>query len=418
MTYRYTSEASHDEAPNPFQRVRYSRGMVMGVDEFEQEQAYFLSKWRMHNAVQHGYGTVAGLKVRAEGSRVIVSEGTALDPLGRLIQVYPAQSTDLTAWMQVPQNRQACTPRYPDAGYSLYVTLSYDEEQSDYTPVTGSQTDEYQDTVAYSRTTESFRLTLSGSLPADPPSTQTDRLADLLARLRPSAGGGITEEEMAELVRSLPYREDLIPPGQFLPVQSQRAQAVLETALRVWVTEVRALPMPQSFTQKERPAVWLARLDFHLGPNHEVTNLAVSEQGRPYVLPVRLLEGQLARHLHGSAFAGTAPPEPVRPPAPPPIPAPPPAGGGYRVVAAGEVSPDGTARGFNLRARYAGGGCFRVTFDGYRPDAIYVVKGTPVVRMGDRSPTFEVVHSGADHSILVRVGENPVGFMIEISQAD
>ena len=44
-------------------RVNYTFGLVLGADEFIQEQSYFLAKHRRHNQWLHGYGTVDGLKV-------------------------------------------------------------------------------------------------------------------------------------------------------------------------------------------------------------------------------------------------------------------------------------------------------------------------------------------------------------------
>lgn len=402
------------QPPDPMRRVRYSYGMVMGVDEFQEEQAYHLAQARMHTLALHGYGTLSGLKVRADGDQIIVSHGTALDPLGRLIQVYPAQSANLTEWLSEEKNRNGLQPRYPEPGYSLYVVLHYAESATDYTPLTGSARTR-DESAAPSRVTESFRLQFATAPPTDPAEAATEGLADLLARLRPSSTDSITEEEIAEIVRGL-KRYELLPPDRHLPVRPEMAQAIIETALRVWVTEVRPLPVPQLLTdEQEQPPVLLARVDFTLGAGSEITSLRLCEQGRPFVLPVRLLEERLARQLFGGG--GLAPS-----PWPHPVPAPPPRAAiqppGYRVVAAGEVSPDGSTRGFNLQVRYDRNGWYRVQFAGYRPDGVYVVKGTPVVRQGDRSPTFEVLRSSADTAILVRVGEGPAGFMIEISQVD
>ena len=41
---------------DPDKRVKYSLGLVLGVDEFEQEQHYLLGRGRQHNRALHGYG--------------------------------------------------------------------------------------------------------------------------------------------------------------------------------------------------------------------------------------------------------------------------------------------------------------------------------------------------------------------------
>jgi hypothetical protein len=56
----------HDEGCLPlprFERVKYFYGQLLGVREFQSEQAYFFEKHRLHNRYLHGYGVVCGLDV-------------------------------------------------------------------------------------------------------------------------------------------------------------------------------------------------------------------------------------------------------------------------------------------------------------------------------------------------------------------
>ena len=48
---------------DPTKRVNYTAGLVLGVEEFQQEQYYFIEKTRWHNRFLHGYGTTSGLQV-------------------------------------------------------------------------------------------------------------------------------------------------------------------------------------------------------------------------------------------------------------------------------------------------------------------------------------------------------------------
>ena len=70
-------------ALDPFKRVKYSTGLILGVDEFEQEQYYLMHRDDLHTRLLHGYGTVCGLQVSItpgdDGPQVQVSAGAAVD---------------------------------------------------------------------------------------------------------------------------------------------------------------------------------------------------------------------------------------------------------------------------------------------------------------------------------------------------
>ena len=68
------------------ERLNYVFGQVLGVQDFRQEQVYFLDKNRLHNRSLHGYGTVWGLEVKVDGA------GEALD-----IQVAPGLAVSAAA---------------------------------------------------------------------------------------------------------------------------------------------------------------------------------------------------------------------------------------------------------------------------------------------------------------------------------
>jgi len=65
------------------QRVRYFTGQVLGEDDFNTEQNYFIQKHRLHNRHLHGWGVVNGLEVSVDKSNVVhVSPGIAIDCAG------------------------------------------------------------------------------------------------------------------------------------------------------------------------------------------------------------------------------------------------------------------------------------------------------------------------------------------------
>lgn len=72
------------------ERVRYFSGMLLGDDDFNQEQAYLLAKARRHNRMLHGWGIVTGLEVsasRSDGRQISVAPGYAVDAWGNEISV-------------------------------------------------------------------------------------------------------------------------------------------------------------------------------------------------------------------------------------------------------------------------------------------------------------------------------------------
>src|SRR5689334_4861976 len=87
----------------PNKRVNYAFGLVLGEDEFRQEQSHFEWKHRLGNRLLHGYGTVCGLKVTASaqdgGTEIRIAPGYALSPRGDWIWVDKAQCVRLDDWL-------------------------------------------------------------------------------------------------------------------------------------------------------------------------------------------------------------------------------------------------------------------------------------------------------------------------------
>src|SRR3989442_15228475 len=77
--------------------------MVLGLDEFQQEQLYFLQQDYLHERALHGSGTVYGLQVSVTptGSdfQVQVGTGTGIDQWGRELVLRYAQCANLGAWL-------------------------------------------------------------------------------------------------------------------------------------------------------------------------------------------------------------------------------------------------------------------------------------------------------------------------------
>lgn len=92
---------------SPFYAPRYHFGMLLGVDDFESEQAYHRGKGRLHNAWLHGEGVVWGFGVDlpdVEGrpgvprGEIRVHPGFALDAAGRELHLDCDACLSVAAW--------------------------------------------------------------------------------------------------------------------------------------------------------------------------------------------------------------------------------------------------------------------------------------------------------------------------------
>ena len=78
-------------------RLNYLHGQLLSVDDFRQEQGYFLDKLRQHNRAQFEPGVIKGLNISGNGQQVSISPGFALDATGRLIELTVACEFKLPA---------------------------------------------------------------------------------------------------------------------------------------------------------------------------------------------------------------------------------------------------------------------------------------------------------------------------------
>lgn|GEM_PF-647214 len=90
----------------PFYAPRYHFGMLLGVDDFEAEQAYHRGKVRLHNGWLHREGVVWGFRVELTRRRGVatgelrVLPGLALDPAGRELHLDEPVCLSLPAWYE------------------------------------------------------------------------------------------------------------------------------------------------------------------------------------------------------------------------------------------------------------------------------------------------------------------------------
>lgn len=337
-----SSASASVAVPDVSKRVNYSYGMVLGVDEFLQEQAYFLNKHRLQSRLLHGYGTVSGLAVTVSGTQVRVASGIAINPSGQEICVNWEMCADINKWLS--DNRADLDRVWPghldSQPISLALVLCYRECETDAVPVPGEPCRTQDDVMKASRIADSFELKLCvnlrpsqtpGSLPAEslpsgsPPAvkvclyrpSQLEEFAvrgfgALLERLQvvPDAASFLTAAAFANEIRKLPGLASAddqaaglqVATGPTTPlyVRPGEIQNILETGFRVWVTEVRPKVLAGDAAAPCQPphedCVLLAELDFSATSSWTVSGaVTVNETFRPYLLHTRLLQEYLLR---------------------------------------------------------------------------------------------------------------------------
>ena len=155
---------------DPFVRVRFRYGMLLGAEDLTLEQRSHLLRHRLHQALLHGAGTVWGLGARSrlvEGRLELeVGAGLAIDALGREIFVPRELCLDLSAlsyahWSGLPQITGPGLRRG-------YIVLRHLAAESEPVPAIRPPGASEAESTAYSRVCDRFRVDLEAEAPPDP----------------------------------------------------------------------------------------------------------------------------------------------------------------------------------------------------------------------------------------------------------
>ncbi len=240
--------------PDPSKRVNYVLGMLLGVDDFNQEYAYLSGRdrWLARDAI--GYGTMCGLRVGQEptdnGPRITVSSGTGLTPFGKLVLVNPAQCAVINPWLTANSTRIVGVLGSPSTSISLYLVLTYRDCPTDSVPIAGEPCRSQDNLNAPSRRVDDFMLDF---WLAPPLQQEEDAVRDFVAWMSQiviSDSGPFTS--LSDFVNDL--RADLGPlssppdPGSYfrfgsplvgVTIRPSDLPAFMDAAFRIWVTEIR-----------------------------------------------------------------------------------------------------------------------------------------------------------------------------------
>jgi hypothetical protein len=280
----FTSDASLSSVPDLSKRVRYSTGLVLGVDEFEQDQAYFIERDRLLSRALHGYGVVQGLGVEvtapaSERPQVTVQPGLAMVPSGQHVCVEQTQCAVLEDWLSQQPSSTVFPSRESESGgesppadvepkeVCLSVVLRYGTCETDFVPIPGEPCRSAEDSRAPSRLADDFSLALE--FHQDRPPQIEEHATRLLGRLlralevRPNGpyvlNGG---PDLTRLITALPEALSAVDDpakatlseletasgvtiptdergGPVLPVEPGQETAVLRAVEVAWVRDTR-----------------------------------------------------------------------------------------------------------------------------------------------------------------------------------
>jgi hypothetical protein len=237
------------ERSGPPERVNYATGVLLQADDFEAEQTYH--RGRLAQLTRHlvGFGTLAGLRVRAPKPEdnlleIRVEPGLAVDRYGRLIEVRTPQCIRLVNWFNAQDGRylRAATHDAPRVSLSQAVVvdvfLSAEQCGRGKTPSFASGPFDALDALVAARLAENPNLELVMRMEGNPD---------------PDGGSGIAGNVPA--------------PSNFWPKPSESAATILDAVLGSWDVgfaqnaDSSLGPLQEHVLGSELSAVLLARVE-------------------------------------------------------------------------------------------------------------------------------------------------------------
>ena len=190
---------------NPYYALRYQFGMLLGVDDFETEQAYHRGKTRLHNAWLHRDGVVWGLDVQLDTAhnQIKVTPGLALDPAGHELHLDATACVDVTKWYDA-HSKDAGFKQTAIAGggvkFDAYVVIAFQACLTRQVPAMMEPCQNSNGTdTAYSRVSETVKLSLLNGIP-DAVAPPYWRLRLLFGLTTVPAGGGTVTPAQQEVI--------------------------------------------------------------------------------------------------------------------------------------------------------------------------------------------------------------------------
>ena len=317
---------------SPDLRVFYQYGMVLGLDDFVQEQTHNLGLDYHHERALHGYGTVYGLHVTTstppdapDDVTLTVEHGMAVDQRGRELTVPSAQCARLGPWLAAQEEAHPGTIE-ANLGISgelvVYVVAAYAECADDLIPLPGQPCSTSAQVQKPSRLRDAWDIQLSWTPPAMPAWDAVRQLAQLLnsVQLVPGPDLSLASDEQAIIDAVLALPSPAIPSGSPpVPVSYQlpadAADAAFDRIFTAWVTQVRPQLAPDLTAPDPNwdPAILLATITFTPQTPFSTSSPVITsyadpdDTGRPYLLHTGLIQELRLGGQAGAALASTPP---------------------------------------------------------------------------------------------------------------
>lgn len=289
-------------------RVNYTKGMLLGVDDFVQEQAWHIA--RRHELARElaGYGTARGLKVSTgnSGRTVVVGPGIGWTPSGSPVCVPDEQCADVTAWLRKQDATFKADLGSGTSDLTVHVVLAYQGVPTDKVPVPGEPCRSEDALTANSRIADCFLLSLRTQAPPQIEEDAIRDFADWLAQVPVDLSSPpMSDEDFLQSLRDAAegwLTPSSPPPTDYMlgspPMGLSSTDDLLRVALRLWVTELRPLwrarygcgPNPIA-PGTDDDAFLLATLTLRVDGTAltgEVTH--IDESRRPVLLSLRMLQ--------------------------------------------------------------------------------------------------------------------------------
>lgn len=149
---------------SPFKALHYHFGMLLGVDDFETEQAYHRAKMRLHNSWLHREGVVWGFGVKLDEQRgeIRVTPGLALDAAGHELHLEGEACLNLGEWFDKHKQDPGFTftTTNGNATFNAHVVIRFKACLTRQVPALMEPCDNAGTGTAYSRVCETVEILL------------------------------------------------------------------------------------------------------------------------------------------------------------------------------------------------------------------------------------------------------------------
>jgi hypothetical protein len=171
LATRLASDGASGELPplSPFYALRYHFGMLLGVDDFETEQAYHRAKTRLHNAWLHREGVIWGFNVGLDQERheIRVRPGLALDAAGHELHLEADACVNVGEWFAKRENDPGFEITTDEDGgktFDAHVVIRFKACLTRQVPALIEPCDNGSASAAYSRVFETVEILLLPNL--------------------------------------------------------------------------------------------------------------------------------------------------------------------------------------------------------------------------------------------------------------